>query len=200
MRCDMNASTPTLIPLRHRRLVGALPLVFYALHMVKHVHAGDPGNMLWACHLSNLLIGVGLLVNWQTGVGAGLLWLSVGVPFWIIWLVGGGEFFVTSMLTHVGGAAVGIWAMRQVSWSRGIWWKAWLAILLLQLVSRYTTSPAANANISHDVWKGWEQTFPSYPVYLILLLGITAVIFAVAEQGFLRLKFLQPATEPENED
>ncbi len=199
-RCDMNDDTPKApVPSRYR-LVGVLPLVFFGLITVHYVKQGDPENMLWACHFSNLLIGVGLLVNWRAGVAAGLLWLSVGVPFWIIWLVGGGGFFVTSMLTHVGGATVGIWAMRQVSWSRGIWWKALLALLLLQLVCRYTTSPAANVNISHDVWKGWEQTFPSYPVYLILLLGITAVIFAVVEQGFLRLKFLQPPTVPENED
>jgi hypothetical protein len=131
----------------------------------------------------------------------GLLWLSVGVPLWIGLLIGTpDEFSITSMLTHVGGAAVGIWAMRQVSWSRGTWWKAWLAILLLQLICHYTTSPEANVNISHDVWKGWEKTFPSYPVYLIMLLSITAMIFAVVEQGFLRLKFLQTPNEPENED
>ena len=200
MRCDMNASTPTLIPLRQHRLLGVLPLVFYALHTVKHVHAGDPGNMLWACHLSNLLIGAGLLANWRAGVAAGLLWLSVGVPLWIGWLTGGGDFSITSALTHVGGVAVGVWAIRRMSWPRGVWWKAWLAIPLLQLICRLTTPSELNVNIAHKVWEGWEQTFPSYPLYLALLLGATATIFVVVEQGFRRLPFLQPPTPTANVD
>ena len=195
--CEMNDDTQKVtVPSRYR-LVGVLPLIFFGLHTAYHVGKGDPENMLWGCHLSNLLIGVGLLTSRPAVLAVGLLWLSVGVPLWIGLLIGTpDEFSITSMLTHVGGAAVGIWAMRQVSWSRGTWWKAWLAILLLQLICHYTTSPEANVNISHDVWKGWEKTFPSYPVYLIMLLSITAMIFAVVEQGFLRLKFLQT----ENED
>ena len=196
----MNDDAPTAPAPSRYRLVGVLPLIFFGLHLAHYVGEGKPGNMLWACHLSNLLIGAGVLAKRPAVLAAGLLWLSVGVPLWIFWLAGGGEFLVTSALTHVGGAAVGIWAMRRVHWPRGIWWKAWLAIPLLQLICRFTTPPELNVNISHSVWEGWEQTFPLYSVYLALMLGITAVIFAVAEQGFLRLKFLQPATEPENED
>ena len=200
-RCDMNDDTPKAPASKHYRLVGVLPLIFFGLHTAYHVGKGDPENMLWGCHLSNLLIGMGLLTSRPAVLAVGLLWLSVGVPLWIGLLIGTpDEFSITSMLTHVGGAVVGIWAVCRMNWPRGTWWKAWLVIPLLQLVCRFTTPPAANVNISHEVWKGWGKTFPSYPVYLILLLGITAVIFAVVEQGFLRLKFLQTPNESENED
>ena len=87
-----------------------------------------------------------------------------------------------------------------MSWPRGVWWKAWLAIPLLQLICRLTTPAELNVNIAHKVWEGWEQTFPSYPLYLALLLGATAAIFVVVEQGFRRLPFLQPPTPTANVD
>jgi hypothetical protein len=200
----MNDDAPTAPAPSRYRLVGMLPLVFFGLHLAHYVGVGKPENILWACHLSNLLIGAGLLANRPAVLAVGFLWLSVGVPLWIGWLAGGGGFLVTSALTHVGGAAIGIWALRRMNWPRGAWWKAWLAIPLLQLLCRFTTPSELNVNISHKVWEGWEQTFPSHAVCLALLLSVTAVIFAVVEMLFLRLKSLQPpalpATEYKTED
>ena len=75
-----------------------------------------------------------------------VLWLSIGLPLWISWLSGSPrEFSITSGMTHVGGMVVGVWAMRQMTWPRGIWWKAWLAIPLLQVLSHFTTKTSQEA-------------------------------------------------------
>ena len=190
--CIMNYDVLSTLSESRQRLVGLLPLIFFGLHLAHHVHLGDPENMLWACHLANLLIGVGLLLNWRAVVAVGVLWLSIGLPLWISWLSGSpGEFSITSGMTHVGGMVVGVWAMRQMTWPRGIWWKAWLAIPLLQVLSHFTTKTSQeareeNVNISQGVWDGWGDIFPSYPVYLVLILGMVAVVFALVEKGFLR--------------
>ena len=74
VHCDMNADTPKVtVPSRYR-LVGVLPLIFFGLHTAYHVGKGDPENMLWGCHLSNLLIGVGLLTSRPAVLAVGLLW------------------------------------------------------------------------------------------------------------------------------
>ena len=55
------------------------------------------------------------------------------------------------------------------------------------LVTRFTTPPALNINLAHAVWAGWEDTFPRYDVYFVVVVGGFALTFIGVELLFRRL-------------
>ena len=64
---------------------------------------------------------------------------------------------------------------------RQVWWKAILAIWMLQYVTRQSAPPAGNVNLAFGVWPGWEGVFPSYLVFELMLLVSMLSIFFIAE-------------------
>jgi hypothetical protein len=168
--------------------LGALAVAFYAVHAGQHLYHGRPEDLLWACHLGSLLVGVGLIVDSARMVGVGFLWLCLGDVLWLLDLAGGGELIPSSLLTHVGGLAIGLIGVRRLGIPRGSAWQAVVSFLLLQQICRWTTPEAANVNIAHGVWAGWEQTFPSYWTYEIVLVGIGLASFLLVEMGWRRVR------------
>jgi hypothetical protein len=167
-----------------------LACAFYAIHAGVHLARGNPEDLLWACHLGAVLVGAGLLLRQPMLHAIGFLWLCVGTLIWGIGLAGGVEFMPTSLLTHIGGLAVGFLAVSALGLPRHSWWRAMLAFLVLQQICRWVTLPADNINLAHGVWPGWETTFPSYFAYQVILLTIAAASFALAE--WLTHRFLDP--------
>jgi hypothetical protein len=162
------------------RAWGALALTFYAVHASHHVLRGHPEDLLWACHLGAVCVGVGLLARLPAVNAVGFLWLAVGDALWLLELAGGGELLPTSLLTHVGGLAVGAFGLTRLGMPRGSWLRAIVAFLVLQQLCRFVTPPAANINVAHAVWSGWEGVFPGYAAYQVALLAFgTAGFFAV---------------------
>ena len=43
--------------------MGLLPFAFFAINSIPHIRSGEPENILWICHLSNVLIAAGLVAN-----------------------------------------------------------------------------------------------------------------------------------------
>jgi hypothetical protein len=156
------------------RWLGLLALAFYAVHCVYHVRRGHAEDVLWACHFAALVIGIGLLGGWPTWVAVGVTWLVVGVPLWLLDVASGGEFNLTSVLTHVGGLAVGIVGLRQLGMPSQVWWKALLALAALQQVCRWVTPVEANVNVAFNVYPSMKAYFASYWAYL----GTMGVLFA----------------------
>jgi hypothetical protein len=152
----------------------------FAAHALVQVAAGIPHNLLWACHMACLLSGVGLVLRFAAVARAGVLLLSIGTPLWLINLLWGGEFFPTSLLTHVGGPICGWCGLRAMSvapasrqpgtgqaesaarkfqlrranassWRRG-WLSAVGSVALLLIASRAVTPAAANVNLVFAPW------------------------------------------------
>lgn len=167
------------------RALGLVAALFYAVHAGWHVAHGRPEDTVWACHLAALAVGGGLMARAPALCGIGVLWLSLGVPLWIIDLAGGGEFIVTSPLTHLGGLAIGLWGIRRLGMPRGLWWKAVAALLTLVGLSRLATPAASNVNLSYHVPPGWESIFPHHGLYILLLTAVSAGVFRLVE-GILR--------------
>ena len=46
------------------RWVGLLPLLFFLLRFFDVLEEGQPGYILWACHLSNLTLALGILLTY----------------------------------------------------------------------------------------------------------------------------------------
>jgi hypothetical protein len=167
--------------------LGLLAIVFYAIHVGYQVYHGQPENVLWFCHLAAAVIGVGMLLGWPSVIAVGVLWLIPGVPLWLYDLAVTGESAPTSVLTHLGGLVIGIIGLYWLGMPAQVWWKALLAGVALQQVCRWVTPAVANVNLAHEVYPGWERWFPSYLVYLVVLLVGVGLAFFAAEHGLRRL-------------
>lgn len=162
---------------RKRLLFGALAISFYAIHGVLWVGRGVPSNLIWACHIGSVIVGLGLIFRVGRLNAIGILWLGLGNGMWILYLAGGGTFEATSWLTHVGGLVIGILGLRDTGFPRGSWLWALIGLAGLQQISRWTTVEMENVNLAFRVHPGWEGLFPSYGIYLAFLLVMAGLVF-----------------------
>jgi hypothetical protein len=164
------------------RPLGWLPLAAYAVHAGFQAWRGHAEYALWSCHVAALLVGAGLLGPWPTANAVGVLWLVLGVPLWLIDVARGGEFYPTTLLTHVGAFALALVAVAWLGWPPGAWWKGLAGLLALVVVSRLVTPDLADVN-------GAYTLFPrSGPGWAALLSGIPLVggFFLVIERAATR--------------
>jgi hypothetical protein len=171
-----------------RRSLAFLAIAFYALDAAVHVSRGQPYDLLWGCHLAVLLVAAGLLIRSASLNAIGLLWSVFGLPIWLIYIFTGGEFLPTSALTHLGAFVIGICGVRLLGIPRGSAWKALAAYLALWALTRALTPESANINLAFNVWPGWEDRFPTYPIYFATLLVSGAVTFAITEMLFRQIR------------
>jgi hypothetical protein len=165
-----------------RILGGLAALGFYGVHAAHHLRHHQPEHALWACHLASVLVGVGLLAGSANANAIGFLWLVLGVPLWLTDPATGGPFLATSLLTRVGGLLLAVLGLGILGMPAQAWWKAVLAFVALQQVTRVLTPPAANVNLAFAVWPGWEGRFHSYVSYEALLVAAGLGGFFVVEQ------------------
>jgi hypothetical protein len=166
--------------------VGLSMVLSYVFHAGRYVLLRQAEDGLWFCHLAALAIGTALLVRSPLLNAIGLLWLTVGIPSWALYLASGGRLLAGAVLTHVGGAAAGLFGVRRLGLPPGAWWKALLALVAVHFLTRLVTPPPANVNLAFAVWRGWEDRFPSHSLYLLLLTGASALWFFCATQALRR--------------
>ena len=164
-----------------RPILVAAALACYAIHAAVHLRRGEPYDLLWACHLAVLLVAAGLWFRRPTLNAVGLLWACFGLPIWLIDAVTGTDFMPTALLTHVGALAIGLAGVRLMGCPGGSAWKALAGYLGLWALTRAVTPASANVNLAFRVHHGWEDRFPSYPLYFAMLLAAGASTFAIAE-------------------
>ena len=164
-----------------RRGLAFVAIAFYVLHALVHLSRGEPYDLLWGCHLAVLLVAAGLLRSNATLNAIGLLWSCFGLPIWLIYTFTGGEFMPTAALTHLGAFVIGIYGVGRFGIPRGSAWQALAAYLALWALTRVVTPESANVNLAFSVWPGWEDRFPTYPIYFATLLVSGAVTFAITE-------------------
>jgi hypothetical protein len=162
---------------RLRLLGGLAAIFFYAVRAGFYLARGEPHNLLWSCHVACLLVGLGWLLASRTLNAIGFLWAAIGLPLWLVDLTTGGEFVAASLLTHVGGLALGGFGVRALGLPRAAWWQASLALAAMLGLTRALAPPASNVNLAFGVWKGWEAWFPSHALYLLLLGAASTALF-----------------------
>lgn len=141
--------------------------------------------------MANLLIGLGLLWPRATQrarpVAVGVLWLLVGNFTWVVDLALGGEFFCTSILTHWVGLGLGLWGLRRLGYPARAWLFATIGMVLLQLVSRVATPPAANVNVAHHVYDFYRGVYGSYLSFWLASFAQTVLAYFVLDRGLARI-------------
>lgn len=166
----------------HKRgLVGGLAILFYLIHAGVLILAKEPHHIIWSCHLGCLLVGTGLILKSSWTFSIGFFWLTLGVPLWILNVLTRREFMITSTLTHLAGLLLSIFGLRFLKIHKYSWLTAAMGLIFLGGISRLITPEKANVNLAFSVWSGWEDTFPSHFWYVVMLLSIAAIYFALLE-------------------
>ena len=168
-------------------LLAAAALACFASHTAVHVSEGHPYDFLWVCTVANLLIGVASLGRWPQVNAIGLLWLTLGVPLWLIDMASSRMLMPTSLITHGAGPVLGLIAARRLGFPRSMWWKALAAHVVLQQFTRLVTPPDRNINVAFTVHPTAQALIPSYPVYWSLMLGVCALVYWTGEHLVRRL-------------
>ena len=173
---------------------GIAASVCYAIHFVFNFCRGRPEDMLWICHAGAALVAGGLLFSAATVNGVGVLFLCLGTPVWLMDVVSGGEFNPTSCCNHLGVFGLGLYGVRRLGMPRGTWTKAAVSLVALVAFSRLATPASANVNLAFAVYPGWENRFPSHPVYLITIIAASVAYF-VGTELLLRRWLARPYAE-----
>lgn len=154
----------------------------FVAHAAVHAREGHPYDVLWVCTVANLLIGVASAGRWPLVNAIGLLWLTLGVPLWLIDAVSSRELLPTSFLTHGAGPVIGLVAARRMGFPAGSWWKALVAHVGLQQLAHLTTPPDRNINVAFAVHPTARSLFASYPPYWCVMLVVCGLVYAAGER------------------
>lgn len=170
-------------------ILGFTAIFFYVLHGLNWIIRGVPSNLLWACNLASFVVGLGIILKKPKINSVGVLILLMGNIFWFLYLLGGGGFEFTSLLTHIGGLLIGLIGVYRMQFSKFSWFRAVFFLAIIQIISRFITPEFENVNLAFRIHEGWEKIFPSYFVYEIYLFAQACVLFFIFEIILRRLKF-----------
>jgi hypothetical protein len=172
------------------RLLGFLPLCFFLARAVEYiVIAKTPEQMLWSCHISNLMLAAGLFMGNPFLIRVAVLWLILGVPPWIIEMVWSWQITALRVFTHLGGFIMAIVAIRRVGAKRGSWIPSLIYFVILQQITRLLTDPGpyTNVNVAHFAFGPMKDWFTSYWTYLVANTSAVALTLFITEFILLRL-------------
>jgi hypothetical protein len=172
--------------------LGMVALALFATREIVFILRGQRENGLWACYVALLLIGVGLVLRSAACNAVGTFWLTVGFPLWIVDMLAAGGTESTSVLTHISGVILGYIGMKQLGLPSRTWAFSILGLAALIVVSRPLTSAAENINFSYRVYEGVDRFFPSYWIYMLVLLGAFTAIFLLLQWSLPKAGFRKP--------
>jgi hypothetical protein len=182
-------STPPWRTFRFR-LLGFLPLCFFIARGIEYMAvAKTPEQMLWSCHVSNLMLAAGLFMGNPFLIRVAVLWLILGVPPWIVDMVWSHMITAVRVFSHLGGFILAILAIREVGAKRGSWIPSLIYFVILQQITRLLTDPTpyTNVNVAHFAYGPMKDWFPSYGTYLLVNTSAVALLLIILEFVLLRL-------------
>jgi hypothetical protein len=173
------------------RLLGILPITFFVVRLFIIWQDNKAFDIFWVCNLSNLALGIGILINQAKIIRPAAFWLLVGLPLWAHYAITTGDYQFTAFLTHIGGNLVGLIALAKVRVDRWSWAYAIAGFWVVQLFSRLFTPPDMNINVAHNLrytiaentsmsyWQFWIASTVIYIFWLWLINMLTGKIFPI---------------------
>lgn len=176
---------------RQLQLLGVLPLLFFLSRFAEYIKVGTPSHILWNCHISNLMLGLGLIFQQPILIRVAAFWLILGIPPWIVDMFVIRIFSPVAFFSHVGGFVAAIWVVSQIGIKSGSWIYALGWHLVWQQVSRAVTPAVYNINIADRPYKGFEGFFSAYWQYWLVaaalagffLWGLEKLLLLIFRQG-----------------
>jgi hypothetical protein len=172
------------------RLLGLLPLCFFIARGIHYMAvAKTPEQMLWSCHISNLMLAAGLFMGNPFLIRIAVFWQILGVPPWIADMVWSKIIMTVSIFSHLGGCVVAIFAIRVVGGKRWIWIPSLVYFVILQQITRLLTDPTpyTNVNVAHFAYGPMKDWFASYWTYWLANTSAVALLLIILEFVLLRL-------------
>jgi len=169
---------------RRFRLLGILPLLFFLARVVEYaVVSKTPEQILWCCHISNLLLAIGMFLANPFLIRVAVFWLILGLPPWILDMVVSRLITPVSIFSHLGGFVLAMVAIRQVGAKQGSWFPSVVYFLILQQISRFLTEPTpyTNVNVAHFAYGPWKDLFASYWKYWVVNTALAMLTLVIIE-------------------
>jgi hypothetical protein len=189
MRANEAIMTPPWQMLRFRML-GLLPLSFFIARGIQYfVVAKTPEQMLWSCHISNLMLALGLFMGNPFLIRIAVFWQILGLPPWIADMVWSKIITLVSIFSHLGGVIVAIIAIRKVGGKRWTWIPSLIYFVVLQQITRLVTVPGpyTNVNVAHFAYGPMKDWFGSYWTYWVANTSAVALTLVIIEFVLLRV-------------
>lgn len=161
---------------------GILPLLTFAGHLLVLLVKGNPDEIMWMCHISNVMLAVGLFLGLPSLLWPASLWLLFGIPLWLTEVVATGDSTWTSTIAHLVGFAMSVMVMCRVTMPRWSWLYATMWYVVIQHACRMVTRPCENVNLAYRVHDGWERIFTNYWYYWLVCLLTAAVTLWLIQQ------------------
>src|SRR5690242_12217887 len=111
----------SLSPRTKLRLLGVLPVIFFIAQAVHYWKINQLGHLMWMCNIGNLLLAMGLFLEKPLVVRLAAIWTIPGLMIWTLYVVLAWGLFLSSVLAHAGGLAVGMIALSQYGMDRTSW-------------------------------------------------------------------------------
>lgn len=191
----MNAAQSIPKPFAHNwlsknfRWLGILPLLFFVSRAIQYIYvAKTPEQILWSCHISNLMMAIGIFFNLPWLIRISAFWQILGLPPWVIDMFNSGITAI-SVFTHLGGCIVAMIALSVVRSKRGSWLPSLAYFLVLQQITRLLTVPGpyTNVNVAHFAYAGMKNWFASYWMYWLANTAALVVLLWVMDWGLAKL-------------
>jgi hypothetical protein len=160
------------------------------VHFYRNWSLGNPGDGLWMCHVSNVILGLGLFLGVPGLIRVAVIWQLPGIPLWIMDMLRTELMPVITFFSHLGGLSVGLIGLWNVRADKRTWLYALLWYLFVQHMCRMFTSPELNVNVAHTMYVGWERVFPVYWQYWLFTTAGAALTLWVL--GRILLKLMPP--------
>jgi hypothetical protein len=189
----MITSQSALHPAWHKirfRLLGLLPLAFFLSRVFEYVRVGTPEHILWGCHISNLLLAIGIFLAHPTLIRIASFWVIFGVVPWIADMAVSGLIVPVSIFSHLGGFVLGIVALQRVRMTKWNWVWSLSYFLVLQQISRLVTPPEniyMNVNVAHFAYGPFKDWFSSYWKYWVVNTILTAIALWAIELVMIKI-------------
>ncbi len=160
-----------------------MPASCFIFHAVYNLFILErPGNLLWMCHVTTLLLAVGLIGSMASVIRLVTPWTILGLPIWLVDALSVGTTRI-AVLSHVVVPMTAVVALSQVGAARSAWRATGAAMAFhvgLQLLCHVATRPKLNVNLSHKIYPFFgSAVVNSYALYWT----ITAVVLTACLYG-----------------
>ena len=165
---------------RQFQLIGLLPLLIFLYRLFQYRAEGTPDWIMANCNVTLVMLALGMIAFRELPVRVAAIWLTIGVPMWLIdaWVTQ--VLWIASIVSHLGGWLLGLFALRHVRITGQSWLPAAGWFFLWQVVTRLTTRPELNVNIAHTPYeftRGWFSSYWQFwPVCALVVLLLTWMV------------------------
>ncbi len=173
-----------------------LPLLAGLYASWNSISQGSASELLWVCNVFNFGLAIGLYFRHAVTLWISTLWIVAGTPLWIWDNIERGTYLtVHAFFIHVVSAVIGLISLRYVPWPSRVWYKALLAVILLQLLTRLVADPALNINMSASVYPALQGLFDSFLVYSLFNLLSFSLTLILLESLFKKVLRRWPVSD-----